>query len=93
MEFKEDDRPLEENTSFVLERIKDMVDVYTIKQGTSDWHLLRKFSFSSSPSWSSFHTQTNSSERGKGGESQYSETIEECCVKASVLSKIYSIML
>lgn len=38
----------------LLNHMESNVQVITIKQGSSDWHLLRKFSFTSSQSWASF---------------------------------------
>ena len=49
----------EDEKAFVLEHLNQTIKFVTIKQGTPDWHLLRKFSFSSSHGLQSrpyFHT-------------------------------------
>lgn len=43
-----------EAKAMLLEHLETYLRFYTIQQGTADWHLLRKFSFSSSQAWQTF---------------------------------------
>ena len=53
--FQSDAVDKDETKIVLLDHMRLHVKTYTIQQTTADWHLLRKFSYSSSQAWASFN--------------------------------------